>query len=70
MARGLLVAARLVALVAGSYVGSASVGAPRAQRLYGGLSYVTQAGLALGLIDELGDERDLGRCSSVSRSSP
>ena len=55
MALGLF-AARLVALVAGSYVGSACVGAPRAQRLYGGLSYVTQAGLALGLIDELGDE--------------
>lgn len=47
-------AARLGAIAAGTAAGSASSGAPQAMRRFGWLGFVTQAGVSLGLVDEIG----------------
>mmetsp|Transcript_15497 Transcript_15497/g.51249 ORF Transcript_15497/g.51249 Transcript_15497/m.51249 type:complete len:223 (-) Transcript_15497:67-735(-) len=47
-------AARLGAIAAGTAAGAASSGAPQAMRRFGWLGFVTQAGVSLGLVDEIG----------------
>lgn len=47
-------AARLLSLCIGSTVGSAFAGAPRVQTAYGWMSYVTQAGVSMGLARQVG----------------
>ncbi len=47
-------AARLLSLCIGSTVGSVFAGAPRVQTAYGWMSYVTQAGVSLGLARQVG----------------